>query len=42
MVVSVVLYVALAKKFASTVTADTWCVQMIGATKLVAVTFLHL
>jgi len=39
--VSVVLYVAPAKKFASAVIADTWCVQMTSVTKLVVLTFLE-
>ncbi len=39
-VVSIVLFVALAKKFASAATIDTWCVQMTGVTKLAAMTFL--
>ncbi len=37
---SIVLFVALAKKFASAATIDTWCVQMTGVTKLAAMTFL--
>jgi hypothetical protein len=41
-VVSAVLSVAPAEKFASAATADAWCVQMTGATKLAAATFLHL
>jgi hypothetical protein len=40
-VVFVVLFVAHVKKFASAATSDTWCVQMIGATKLVAMIFLE-
>ncbi len=39
---SVVLSVAPVNKFASAATVDTWCVQMTGATKLAAATFLHL
>ncbi len=38
---SVVLSITPAKKFASAAIADTWCVQMTGATKLVATTFLE-
>ncbi len=41
MVVSAILFVAPAKKFASTATTSTWCVQMTGATKLAATTFLE-
>jgi hypothetical protein len=41
MVVFVILSIALAKKFVSTTTADIWCVQMSGATKLVATTFVE-
>ncbi len=40
MVVSVVLSIALVKKFALAATADTWCIQMTDATKLVVATFL--
>jgi hypothetical protein len=39
--VSIVLSVALAKKFASVATADTWCVQMTGATNLATTIFLE-
>ncbi len=38
---SVVLFITLAKKFASVVIVDIWCVQMTGATKLVAMNFLE-
>ncbi len=41
MVVSIVLSIAPAKKFALVVTADTWCVQMTSATKLATTTFLE-
>ncbi len=36
-----VLSVARAKEFALAATANTWCVQMTDATKLVAMTFLE-
>ncbi len=36
---SVILFVGHAKKFASAITADTWCVQMTNALKLTAATF---
>ncbi len=39
--VSDVLSVAPTKKFASTTTVDIWCIQMTGATKLAAMTFLE-
>ncbi len=39
MVVSTVLSIAPAKKSASVVIVDTWCVQMTSATKLAATTF---
>jgi hypothetical protein len=41
MVVSIVLFVAPAKKFALVVIVDSSCVQMTGATKLVVAIFLE-
>jgi len=41
MVVSDILSIALANKFASVAIINTWCIQMIGATKLAAKTFLE-
>ncbi len=41
MVVSAILFVVPPKKFALASTGDTWCIQMIDATKLAAMTFLE-